>query len=350
MNLPRRGSWPFILLFLCLAVPRVAAAGGSAFDADVPPFHFRSGFWTNLHHFLYQEALRASRPGGPGEGGLPAEKLTAEEQRAWSAALEHYRQNLIRRDLLFDSELVAIDTALTAAAGQASLRGDQQGVPRQATGGAAAAAVPSELTAVLESAATIYRAHWWAAHDRANRFWIAAATPLVEQLGAKMVEQMTAAYQDTWPAKPVLVDVAVYANWAGAYTTGHDPVHTILSSTNSSYQGYAALEMLFHEASHGVADRQSPIYIALEREYRSRGRSLPYDLIHTIIFYTAGELARRNLAGVGVSDYVPCAERIGVYLRLGQSYKDAVELFWQRRLDGKLDIGGAAARLAAALE
>lgn len=335
MNLPRRGTWPFILLFLCLAVPRTAGAGGPAFDADVPPFHFRSGFWTNLHHFLYQQALRAPRPGGPGEGGPTAEKLTADEQRAWSAALEHYRRNLTKRDLPFDGELVAIDTALSAAAGQASLRG---------------AAVPSELTAVLESAAPVYRAHWWAAHDRANRFWIAAATPLVEQLGAKMVEQMTAAYQDPWPAKPVLVDVAVYANWAGAYTTGHDPVHTILSSTNSNYQGYLALEMLFHEASHGFVDDTGAIYGALEREYRARGRSLPSDLIHTIIFYTAGELARRNLAGVGVSDYVPCAERIGVYLRLGQSYKDAVELFWQRRLDGKLDIRSVAARLAAALE
>jgi hypothetical protein len=223
-------------------------------------------------------------------------------------------------------------------------------VPRQATGGAAAAGVPPELTAVLESAAPIYRAHWWATHDRANRFWIAAATPLVEQLGAKMVEQITAAYQDPWPTKPILVDVAVYANWAGAYTTGFDPVHTILSSTDSRYQGLAALEMLFHEASHGVADRKSAIYGALEREYRARGREMPYDLIHTIIFYTAGELARRNLAEVGVADYVPHAERNGVYSRLGQSYRDAVELFWQRRLEGKLDVAGAAARIAAALQ
>jgi hypothetical protein len=336
VNLARRGSWLLGLLVLCLAVPLALAADGSAFDADVPPFHFRSGFWTNLHHFLYLQASRAPRPGGQAESDPAARTLSPEGRHAWSTAVEHYRKTLVRRDLLFDRELVAIDTALSTAAGQASLRG---------------AGVPPELTAVLESAAPIYRAHWWATHDRANRFWIAAATPLVEQLGAKMVEQMSAAYQCRWPAKPILVDVAVYANWAGAYTTGYDPVHTILSSTDARYQGLAALEMLFHEASHGVVDDgRSAIYGALEREYRARGREMPYDLIHTIIFYTAGELARRNLADVGVADYVPAGERIGVYSRLGRSYRDAVELFWQRRLDGKLDVAGAAARLAAALE
>jgi len=46
------------------------------------------------------------------------------------------------------------------------------------------------------------------------------------------------------------------ANNTGAYTT-LDPLRVTIASTDARNQGSAALEVLFHEASHGIALRWS---------------------------------------------------------------------------------------------
>jgi hypothetical protein len=141
--------------------------------------------------------------------------------------------------------------------------------------------------------------------------------------------------------------------WAGAYTvTGNEaqPVHTIVSSFNPSYEGFAALEMLFHEASHGILDEHSDLVTrTIERASRARGLPPPRDLTHAIIFYTAGELARRNLAGVGVADYVPVAVRRGIWTRAWPAFKNPLEQFWQPYLDGKTTLEAAIAQIIQAL-
>src|SRR5215510_10159525 len=69
---------------------------------DQDMFDFHSGFWMNLHHFLYQQALaqKAGREGRPIRGAgevVSVEALNEEEKRAWATALEHYRKNWIDR-------------------------------------------------------------------------------------------------------------------------------------------------------------------------------------------------------------------------------------------------------------
>ena len=62
-----------------------------------------------------------------------------------------------------------------------------------------------------------------------------------------------------WPKDPIRVDVSEYANWAGAYTYtyGWSRVHEIVSSADPADQGDAALEILFHEATHGFVPADS---------------------------------------------------------------------------------------------
>ncbi|HEY8019566.1 MAG TPA: hypothetical protein VIH93_00600 [Thermoanaerobaculia bacterium] len=303
--------------------------------AGVPPFELRSSFWVNLHHFLYQQALPAASGAGPAPeraGGDQA--LGPEERKAWSESLEFYRASITPHDLsereMRHTEYLLADVADAAQPSRSTLE--------------------PKLAAALERAAPAYRAHWWAAHDRANRFWISVVTPMVQQLGGRIMGQIAAAYGTSWPPTPILVDVAVYANWAGAYTTLGDPMHTIISSTDPTYQAFAAFEMLFHEASHTLVDgRNGRIPRTIERECLAQKKAIPRDLTHAIIFYTAGELARRDLADAGVAGYVPYAERNGLWGRSWPRYKASLERFWLPYLDGKSELDGAIAQLVGTL-
>src|SRR5260370_6694880 len=93
-----------------------ASAIEQNFAGPLPVFEFHSGFWTNLHHFLYQQA-RLKRPGesAPGKASAAApnrgepvrtDSLTAEEQAAWSGAVAYYEKNLADKDLLFNGDLI----------------------------------------------------------------------------------------------------------------------------------------------------------------------------------------------------------------------------------------------------
>jgi hypothetical protein len=304
------------------------------------PFEFHSGFWLNLHHFLYEQALQRRRAGGPGQtaswAASPEGKLSPEQQRLWDAAVDYYAGALIKRDFLFDEGMIEMNDRLAESEGARDLS-------KSGLGG--------DLVKILESVAPTYRALWWPKHDRANRFWIAAVTPLVQQFGRTLIRELAAAYKAKWPAEVIRVDVSEYANWAGAYTTfgRGEKVHTTICSTDSGNQSFAALELLFHEASHWmVGPRNGSVARAIAREASAKNRPEPKDLWHAIIFYTAGELTRRNLNDYGVSDYTPIAYR-GLYARAWPSLQRPLELYWQPYLEGKVEFDKAVANLIDAL-
>jgi hypothetical protein len=97
------------------------------------------------------------------------------------------------------------------------------------------------------------------------------------------------------------VDLSVVAGPVGAYTTC-EPAHAMMPSHDASYRGYAGLEMLFHESSHCM----SQLFQRVNQAARSENVSVPPQLWHGVLFYTAGELTTRELKAHGV-DYVPYA-------------------------------------------
>ncbi|HEV7891130.1 MAG TPA: hypothetical protein VGP08_10840 [Pyrinomonadaceae bacterium] len=304
------------------------------------PFEFHSGFWLNLHHFLYEQALLRKRAGGPGQteswAASPEGKLSPEQQRLWDAAVDYYAGALIKRDFVFDEGMIEMNDRLAESEMSPDLSKSR---------------LDGDLVKILESVAPTYRALWWPKHDRANRFWVAAVTPLVQQFGRTLIKDLSAAYKAKWPSEVIRVDVAEYANWAGAYTTfgSGEKVHTTLCSTDSGNQSFAALELLFHEASHWmVGPRNGSVARAISREARAKNKQGPKDLWHAIIFYTAGELTRRNLNDYGVSDYTPIAYR-GLYARAWPNLQRPLELYWQPYLEGKVEFDKAVANLIDAL-
>ena len=305
----------------------------------LPVFALYSGFWVNLHHVLYEQArLRTERPvvrtqaeaAKQGRAPLPLDALTEQERRDWNSAVDEYEIKLAPHDLLFDQDLVLINDRLAEM-------GDNESA--EATG-----FLPG-VVAALAKAAPVYRAHWWPDDDRANREWINAVAPLVEDLGASISHRLSSIYRAPWPKGAIHVDVCSYAGVFGGYTT-LEPLHITVSSRDPRNQGLAAFELLFHEASHGLAD---PVRDALDREFQARSKPIPRDLWHALLFYTTGEVVRRMLAGTGHDSYKPYAEQNHLYERDWQTYQKALERDWQPYLEQQSDFSTAIKRLASDL-
>lgn len=343
------------------------------FSGPLPVFEFHSGFWTNLHHFLYQQARlkKAAEsafqaPGGTSSVEQPArtDGLSSSEQAAWNSALAYYTRNVADKDLLFNGDLVNYKNQLAELETCADLSGHSK--PQCDAG------IPAEIARTLETAAPVYRARWWPEHDRVNRSWITAVSPLVQQMGVDMARDLAVVYQANWPPNKIRVDVTSYAGWAGAYTT-LDPIDVTLSSTDPRDQGLSGFEILFHEASHALAEF---VRDAIVRECRDRGKPIPRDLWHALLFYTTGEIVKRTLSTheVAVKNgsspapddtinglepqrkirpaptlYTPYAFREGLYTRGWGDYLKLIEKFWQPYLDGKIEFDVAIARMTSAL-
>ena len=311
MNLVQRLGCLALLLSTTLFAAPVAQAG---------PFEFHSDFWLNLHHFLYEQALSASRR---------SPNLSGDEKGKWDKALSFYRQNMTKHDLLFDQHMNDIDTELA----------EDETLPKLVVNGPDGA-----LWDTLNSVAPVYRAHWWIDHDQANRKFIASAVPLVQHYGPTFIKQLTTIFETTWPKDPIRVDVSEYANWAGAYTYtyGWSRVHEVVSSFDEANQGNATLEILFHEATHGIVPSNSGrLADQISLASKSQGVRTPKDLFHIFIFYTAGELARRDLAVA----YVPYADKKRLYQDKWSAWHSSIEVYWKQHIDGTLSFNDAVKKI-----
>jgi hypothetical protein len=362
-------------LALLLALALVTSAATTAQQSSsaygpLPVFEFHSGFWINLHHMLYYEAkLRAAAPANTQKGNSASPiklktmreatpPLSPAERLAWDSSVDYYVANYANKDLLFNNDMILLKNQLGDFEDCDELSGTRKKT--------CDAGLPPKLTQALETAAAAYRAHQWADQDRANRRWVARVAPLIEEQGVGISERLADIYQTKWPKTKIRVDVSAYANQSGAYTT-LDPLRVTISSMDPRNQGDEAFEVLFHEASHGIAE---PVEAAIIRECRQRNKAIPRDLWHALIFYTTGEVIRPlltpedkappevedavkpnpNVAPLGRKEaYTPYAIREGLYERGWKDYLDLLTRFWQPYLDNKSTFDDAIARMVSAL-
>lgn len=302
---------------------------GRSLRSAEPQFRFQNNFWVNLHHLLRGDARR--RPLNLPLAVRPAD-LTDAERVEWTAALDAYA-DLGQRNLLFDAGLVRLNNALTLLAGETSLN--------------VTATFDTTIAAALTRAAPIYRAHGWTQQQQVNEAWIATLRPVMDRHAASMAAAVAKVYRLEWPDRPIIVDACTEAGALGGYTTGGPPgtaAHTVIEAANPEYQGDMAFEMVFHEASHANAIG-GRIVANVEAEARKQGVTPHRDLWHVLIFYTAGELARRELGKGGDASYQPYAYRYKVYERGWQTLRDAVQQHWQPYLDGKVAFDTALANV-----
>jgi hypothetical protein len=203
--------------------------GLSSTSRSSPLFDFHSGFWLNLHLALYQAAQPRATP-----------DRIANNNPDWKEALSYYRANIASKDLLFDDAMVSVKNALEDQEDANSLQPTKDLRPA--------------LIGCLQGAARPYQNSLWPQQDQANKSWIQRVRPLLDLYGDQLAKSLSAAYQTPWLAESIRVDLANYASWAGAYTT-NDPTRITISSIDQANQGDAALEVLFHEASHGISNK-----------------------------------------------------------------------------------------------
>jgi hypothetical protein len=352
---------PFLGALLAAGAPFSRAQEVESIYGPLPVFEFHSGFWVNLHHFLYHEArarLAAREPrdaAGKTVGPVLKQKpvsvpsLAAPEQKIWDDAIAYYIANYADKDLLINIDLILLKNQLGDFEDCDELLGRKKR--------ACDAGLPGKIGSILEAAAPVYRSHWWADQDRANRRWVARVAPLVREQGVGLSERLADIYQARWPKEKIRVEVCAYANAAGAYTS-LDPLRVTISSTDSRNQGPAALEVLFHESSHGIA---VPVEAAISRECKQRDKPIPRDLWHALIFYTTGEVLRPVMKEASSEDragdvlpktakptVVPYALRDLLTQRGWEQYHLLLVLYWQPYLDGKVSFEDAIAHLVSA--
>jgi hypothetical protein len=294
-------------------------------------FEFHSGFWINLHHFLYEQAAIATAgpKGTPHEAELATDAsmtagLSEDESKAWSDALIYYRRKMLHHDLASDDDLIKIKNRLEDIEGATS--------PDRSD-------LDPKLVAILDEAAPIYRTHWWLLHDKANQAWIAAVMPLVDNQGAALAQQIATAFETEWPERPLRVDVVAYANYAGSYTTLR-PTRITISSIDGGNQGTAALEVLFRAASDAMIDT---ISATVDRAYERAKRDPPPEITQMILWFTTGFLVKQLYP-----NYTPYADRFALWVENSQTgYRAALVRYWQPRLEGKMTLDAALAQLAA---
>jgi hypothetical protein len=339
------------------AVPtqQSASAQSSAAESPLPVFEMHSGFWVNLHHFLYLQTrlLRGNSSSTEnGRGAAQPDELPvslidfpAADIRAWQDAVSFYTKDLANRDLLLNGDMEIINDQLSIMESCPDLEGKT--TPLCKSG------LRQDLVEALERAAPVYRAHWWVEHDRANREWISRVAPLIQKMGVELSGQLAEVYQTAWPSKRLRVDVVCYGGPFGAYTT-LDPIHVTISSHDPRNRGVYGFEGLFHESSHALA---GTVNAAIAREFRQRDKPIPRDFWHALLFYTTGEIVRRDIEyGTmtltdaqtgGPSAYLPYAARFGLYSGSWEHFRGLLDLYWLPYLDGKVSFDTAMARLAA---
>jgi hypothetical protein len=349
---------PCLGLLVIAAAPLCQAQQVDSMYGPLPVFEFHSGFWVNLHHFLYHEArsrlaAKGSRDSTPKNPPSSVKQtpvtLSAAEQKTWDDAIAYYMANYAGKDLLINIDLVLLKNQIEDFEDCDELTG------RKKT--SCDAGLPGNVGTILDSVAPIYRAHWWADQDRGNRRWVMKVAPLVREQGVGLSERLADIYQTRWPKEKIRVDVCAYANSAGGYTT-LDPLRVTIASSDPRNQGPEALEVLFHEASHGIA---VPVEDAISRECKQRDKPIPRDLWHALIIYTTGEVLRPIFKdptmekGAGDApplalkpNLVPYALEDVLSQRGWEQYHLLLVLYWQPYLDGRVNFEDAIAHLISA--
>jgi hypothetical protein len=289
-------------VLVLLAVPAAAAQR----------WELRSNFWVNLHQNLYEEA----------QGGkqLEAQGLTDLEAKLWRDAVNTYNVRFYNRSPIVDDELIRINDALSEATNLPPEGFDEP------------------VTRALLSAAPVYRKYRWPTDDRSNQFWISVTEGMLRDAGEDLARAHNRVYGVPLPAK-IRVDVTTAAGPAGAYTTIGSLIHTTITSNDPKFQGYAALEMLLHEASHVIAGVATGVIgpeITALASTRSPRLLPPRELWHAILYYTSGELTRRALAERGIKDYVPILYKQQMFERAFSGLQTPLETYWRSYIDGKM--------------
>jgi len=324
-------------------VPVAAAAQNASTQAVRTTAHFAffSDFETNLNDALIAAGLARKR-GSTDKGEASPEAacldaLPAAERAGWNRAVDYYA-DVVSSESVGDRGRTRIRLELAGVVKDDEWEDAEERRFIRIARGMRAAAAPA------------YEACRWTERDAANRRWIETLAPSLAEHELALAGRLAEAFQTRWAGLPMRVDVVETVEWSGAHTIHLRPpgAHVLISSSNPGYQGIAALEMVFHEASHFLTGRDTPLRRALDDAIRELGDPFRGDLVHAVHFYMTGEIVRRRLQEAAGIDYAPAMYALGLYDR--GVFRRAIEATWPPYIDGKTTLPEAALALVRALQ
>ena len=323
-------------LLATIAAPALTNAqiASGSLVVTTPYFAIYSDLATNVHDALITAATarRAKQPTLFMAGAEKAcfDGLSDADRDGWMRALEYYTAGTSTR---FQRVLQRLELA---------------GLLQRDGLSASNRQFLEEAAAVRNAATPAYRRCHWPVQDAVNRRWIDGVKPLLAAHEATLGQALPALFKAPWAGLPFRVDVVETALPVGASSAGPDfpTLHILVSSTNSGNQDRAALEILFHEASHFLTPPASPLSSALEAAAKESGFTPQGDLVHQVHFFMTGEMVRRVLARAGEPSYTPYlfANRL-----FGDRFRDAVTRTWPAYVDGTQTLADAARDLVRTL-
>jgi len=318
-----------------------APAGGQMLREPVlvtPHFTLYSDLQFNLHDALV--AAGTARRAGAAErfGAEPEaacfEGLPAAQRAAWNRAVDYYAEVIATG--------IAFDRAQTLPRLELLWRTDDWAQGDERTFIAIARSFRS-------AAAPAYERCRWAAQDARNRQWIEVLRPMLAMHEDAISGKLKELYDNDWQALPIPIDVVETVSRTGGDSifTNPPPGHVWVSSTRDAYQTpAAALEVVFHEASHLLTGNRSPLTTALDSAGRAAEQPLPRDLWHAVLFYVTGETVRRTLTGGDSSEHTPLIYALNIF----GDVRDPIAAAWSPYLDGERSLPEAATDLVERLK
>jgi hypothetical protein len=323
-----------IVVLVALSVEAHSADAAQATTPNpiltTPHFAFYSDFATNLNQTLVADfvARRDKRPGlfETGSDKTCFDALPSAAREGWARAVEYYRTNKANpgQTLLLRLELAGL-------------------VQRAKLDDPEIRAVLDAFARARDDAGPAYRACKWPAQDATNRAWVAQLDPLLRAHASGLAEQLPTLFQVAWRGLPFRVDVVDWAGFANGNSASErsGQIHILVSSTHADSQGLSALELVFHEAAHFLAQPDGPLSNALNGAAKSAGVTLPRDILHQVHFFIAGEAVRRSFQRARQS-YTPYLYALNMF---SEGFRGAVGRIWPAYIDGSRTLDEAAAEL-----
>ena len=342
MRLPGpRATATVLTAVMMLIAPCVGLAqpSGRAAVATTSHFAFYSDFATNLNDALIAagSARRSKKTELFHSGAEEAcfDELPAAERAAWNRAVDYYAE------IVSPGQFTAPEQSLP----RLELAGV---VKKEALTNATEQRFLEIIGGFRGAAAPVYERCRWSSQDAANRRWIDNVLPLLALHEKTLGQRLSELYGTPWAGLPFRVDVVETVSWAGADSLNlRSPgLHMLVSSANPGNQDRAALEVVFHEASHFLTGFQTPLRAALEAAARNVGGSVPGDLTHPVHFFMTGEAVRRVLDKPGEPPYTSYLYAMSLF---SNEFRDAIKKTWPAYMDGKRTLQEAAADLIRAL-
>ncbi len=335
----------FVLTILVCATsptpPLLAADDGRVALAESRYFTFYSDFAFNLYDALLSAATartaHRTEDLEDAESGACFDRLPREQRSAWHEAVDYFATN-VAATYTFSRERFAFRSHLAQL--MIDDLDDDDGEDLRLG------------LLFMQAAEAAYRTCRWPAQAAANKTWIEQLLPKLEQHEQAIGERLQDRFGQRWRQLPIAVDVVETAGRNGADTIAGPTTHTQINSRDLGYQGWASLELIFHEISHEfVGPRNGPIAEALAAAARTVQTSVPRDLWHGVLFVTVGEVTRARLAEQGeVEEYLPSAESLGVFEGRWRPLYEPLRATWLPYVQGSGDRRSAALDLLRALE